>query len=75
MLFQPFPMLGGQSPKKAARSKAGRRDMPDWLKYLENGAAHRAQGHPFYDLGWMWEALKSRTGGSDSASGRSWRIG
>jgi hypothetical protein len=44
----------------AARSKAGRRKVVEWLKYLENGAARRsqAQGHPAYDFGWMWEALK-----------------
>ena len=53
-------MLDGKSPKQAARSKAGRRKVADWLKYLENAAAHRAQaqGHPAYDFGWMWEELK-----------------
>jgi hypothetical protein len=60
ILSQPIPMLDGKSPKQAARSKAGRQKVADWLKYLENGAAHRAQsqGHPAYDFGWMWEALK-----------------
>ena len=52
--------LDGKSPKQAARSKVGRQEVADWLKYLENGAARRAQsqGHPAYDFGWMWEALK-----------------
>ncbi len=60
ILSQPIPMLDGKSPKQAARSKAGRRKVVEWLKYLENGAARRsqAQGHPAYDFGWMWEALK-----------------
>jgi hypothetical protein len=60
ILSQPIPALDGKSPKQAARSKAGRQKVADWLKYLENGAAHRAQsqGHPAYDFGWMWEALK-----------------
>ena len=60
ILSQPIPMLDGKSPKQAARSKAGRRKVMEWLKYLENGAARRsqAQGHPAYDFGWMWEALK-----------------
>lgn len=60
ILSQPIPMLDGKSPKQAARSKAGRRKVVEWLKYLENGAARRslAQGHPAYDFGWMWDALK-----------------
>jgi len=58
ILSQPIPMLDGKSPKQAARSKTGRRKVVEWLKYLENGAARRSQGHPAYDFGWMWEALK-----------------
>ncbi|QQP93122.1 hypothetical protein IGS68_28615 (plasmid) [Skermanella sp. TT6] len=60
ILSQPIPMLDGKSPRQAARSKAGRRKVAEWLKSLENGTAHRsrAQGHPAYDFGWMWEALK-----------------
>ena len=60
ILSQPIPMLGGKSPWQAARSKAGRQKVAEWLKSLENGAARRsqAQGHPAYDFGWVWEALK-----------------
>ncbi|KJB91226.1 hypothetical protein N826_31570 [Skermanella aerolata KACC 11604] len=60
ILSQPIPMLDGKSPKQAARSKAGRRKVVEWLKVLENGAARRslAQGHPAYDFSWMWDALK-----------------
>jgi hypothetical protein len=25
---------------------------------VETGAARPSQGHPAYDFGWMWEALK-----------------
>jgi hypothetical protein len=40
-------MFDGKIQKQAARSKAGRQKVADWLKYLENGAARRAQsqGH------------------------------
>ena len=53
-------MLDGKSPRQAARSKAGRQKVAEWLKYLENQAAHRAVGGgmPAYDFGWMWEELK-----------------
>ena len=60
VLGQPLPMLDGQSPKQAARSKTGRQKVAQWLKYLENQTAHRAGGGhmPAYDFGWMWEELK-----------------
>ena len=60
LLGQPVPTLDGKSPRQAARSKAGRRKVAEWLKYLENQTAHRAAGGgmPAYDFGWMWEELK-----------------
>jgi hypothetical protein len=60
MLSQPVSMLDGKSPRQAARSKAGRRKVAEWLKYLENQTTHRAAGGgmPAYDFGWMWEELK-----------------
>jgi len=60
ILSQPVSMLDGKSPRQAARSKAGRQKVAEWLKYLENQAAHRAVGGgmPAYDFGWMWEELK-----------------
>jgi hypothetical protein len=61
MLSQPVPMLGGKSPRQAARSKAGRLKVAEWLKYLENQTAHRgagAGGLPAYDFGWMWDELR-----------------
>ena len=60
ILSQPVSMLDGKSPRQAARSKAGRQKVAEWLKYLENQTAHRAVGGamPAYDFGWMWEELK-----------------
>jgi hypothetical protein len=43
VLNDPVPMLGGISPREAARSDAGRKKLVAWLKELESGAAgHRA---------------------------------
>jgi hypothetical protein len=58
-LKSPVPMLGDRSPKQAVRSKSGRRQVAEWLKYLENQSTHRAgaSGEPCYDFTWMWEAL------------------
>jgi hypothetical protein len=60
LLGEPVPSLGGKSPRQAARGKAGRQKVAEWLKHLENQAAHRAVGGsmPAYDFGWMWEELK-----------------
>jgi hypothetical protein len=35
----PLPALGGKSPRKAARTPAGRKKVIEWLKYLENRSA------------------------------------
>jgi hypothetical protein len=58
-LKSPVPMLGGRTPKQAVRSKSGRQQVVEWLKYLENQSVHRAEasGEPSYDFTWMWEAL------------------
>jgi hypothetical protein len=60
MLSQPVPMLDGKSPRQAARSKAGRQKVAEWLKYLENHSARNARDGrmPAYDFGWLWEELK-----------------
>jgi hypothetical protein len=60
VLNGPIPMLGVISPREAARSDAGRRQLVAWLKELESGApGHRAVGNPLgtYDFGWMWAEL------------------
>ncbi|SFA62046.1 hypothetical protein SAMN04487972_14318, partial [Paracoccus halophilus] len=57
-LDAPLPMLGGKSPRQAARSAVGREKVVEWLKYLENGNARREGGAiAEYDFGWMWAEL------------------
>ena len=59
VLGEPVEMLDGKSPRQAARSRAGRRKVAEWLKYLENQTAHHAgaAAMPAYDVGWRWEEL------------------
>jgi hypothetical protein len=59
MLDEPIPMLGGKTPRQAARTKAGRAKVVAWLKYLENGIAQRDPDDPMatYDLSWLWAEL------------------
>jgi len=58
-LDTPVPMLGGKSPRQAARSAKGRMAVANWLKGFEQNAARRPPGDPMrdYDFGWMWEKL------------------
>lgn len=58
-LDEPVGMLGGKTPRQAARSRAGRAKLVGWLKYLENASAHHPPGDPMrtYDLGWLWQEL------------------
>lgn len=58
-LDEQFPVLDGKTPRQAARSKAGRERLVEWLKYLENGEARRASGQDQepYDFEWMWQEL------------------
>ena len=59
-LDEPIPMLGDKTPRQCAKSKTGREQVVEWLKYLENNELRRAagQGQTPYDSNWMWEALK-----------------
>jgi hypothetical protein len=59
-LDEPIPMLGDKTPRQCARSKKGREQVIEWLKYLENNELRRAtgQGQAPYDSSWMWEELK-----------------
>ncbi|MFW8609902.1 hypothetical protein [Rhizobium beringeri] len=61
ILDQPVAMLGDITPHAAARTKAGRKKVAEWLKYLEM----RSQSGPkpddpmaTYDFSWMWRELK-----------------
>lgn len=57
-LDAPIPTLSGKSPREAVRSPAGRRQVIDWLKLLENRSAKHDRG-PIaeYDFRWMWVEL------------------
>ena len=59
-LDESIPMLGDKTPRQCAKSKKGREQVIEWLKYLENNELHRAarQGQVPYDSRWMWEELK-----------------
>lgn len=58
-LDEPVPTLGHKTPRALARTKAGRVQAADWLKYIENGAGKAGAGDPMasYDFIWMWEEL------------------
>lgn len=58
VLEEPLPFLRGRTPIEAARSAENRQRVADWLKSLENTAAHRAGGAMGEtDFTWMWELL------------------
>jgi hypothetical protein len=59
LLDEPVPMLGNQTPRKAAKTKKGREKLTGWLKLLENSVAQEKAGSPMagYDVSWMWEEL------------------
>ena len=58
-LTDKIPALGDRTPRQAARSKAGRAQLVNWLKYMENAETRRArlQEQTPYDFSWMWEEL------------------
>jgi hypothetical protein len=58
-LGEPVPMLGGKTPRQAARSKKGRQAVANWLKTLELTSARLPADDPMrdYDYGWMWREL------------------
>lgn len=60
-LDQPVSMLGDISPRAAARSARGRRNLAAWLKYIENQSRNRSDADDplaTYDFSWMWRELK-----------------
>lgn len=59
LLDEPVPMLGNMTPRRAAKSAAGRAKLTAWLKLLENGAARQEAASPMAgcDLSWMWVEL------------------
>lgn len=54
-----IPALGDKTPRQALRSKAGRRQVLDWLKEMERMEARRAAhtGEAPYDFTWIWQEL------------------
>lgn len=59
-LDEPVGMLRDVSPRKAARSAAGRERVVAWLKYLENmGVKYNNPNDPMatYDFAWLWREL------------------
>jgi hypothetical protein len=61
LLDEPVPMLGDLSPRAAARSAKGRRNVAAWLKHIEN----RSRNVPdpddpiaTYDFTWLWRELR-----------------
>jgi len=57
-LATPVAELGGRSPQAAVRSKAGRWQVAQWLKYLEARGDEDAAGETAADLDWMWSRLR-----------------
>ncbi|WP_298854984.1 hypothetical protein [uncultured Ruegeria sp.] len=57
-LDQPIPALGDKTPRQASRSAAGKKQVIEWLKTIENRSA-RQTGSPVadYDFSWMWDEL------------------
>jgi hypothetical protein len=59
VLSEPVGALGGKTPRAAARTKSGRRQVAEWLKYMENQSSRAAAANPnmAYDFTWMWDEL------------------
>ncbi|MCJ2184234.1 DUF2384 domain-containing protein [Novosphingobium sp. 1949] len=58
VLDEPVPALGDKTPRQAVRTKAGRAQVVEWLKYLENGTAKSGNEQMAgYSFAWMWEEL------------------
>jgi hypothetical protein len=60
MLSEPIPILGNVTPRKAAKTAAGRAKVAAWLKTLENYSAQLGDSdNPIgtYDFSWLWLEL------------------
>ncbi|HEY3780174.1 MAG TPA: hypothetical protein VGL56_03755 [Fimbriimonadaceae bacterium] len=58
-LSEKVPMLGDKTPEQLVKTAAGRKEVVEWLKFLENASA-KAFGNDIasrYDFTWMWEEL------------------
>ena len=61
------PILGNQSPRKAAKTGKGREKVIRWLKMQENHSAQQGPDDPVgsYDFTWIWKELASATSGDE----------
>ena len=59
VLSEPIPMLGGETPRAKVSTEAGRREVAEWLKYMENlsSRSFAANAGKVYDFAWMWDEL------------------
>lgn len=57
-LATPVAELGDRSPEQAVRSKNGRWQVAQWLKYREARSGEDAGGAADADLDWMWSKLR-----------------
>ena len=60
LLDEPIPMLGDVSPRAAARSAQGRRNLAAWLKHIENRSRNAPDPNDpmaTYDFTWLWREL------------------
>ena len=61
LLDEPVPMLGNLTPRAAARSARGQRNLATWLKHLENRSSQAPDPNDpmaTYDFTWLWRELK-----------------
>ncbi|MCP4123490.1 MAG: hypothetical protein GY751_17205, partial [Bacteroidetes bacterium] len=58
-LDQPVGMLGDETPRNAAKTKAGKKKLVEWLKYLEQQTAKHQfpNSQSTYDFTWIWQEL------------------
>ena len=58
-LDEKIPALDDKTPRQCVKSKAGRKKVIEWLKYLENQEQRRANKKNMapYDSSWMWQEL------------------
>lgn len=59
-LDEPVGMLGTITPRDAARTTAGRKQLVTWLKFLENRSGNKPDpSDPMatYDFTWLWQEL------------------
>ncbi|MBC8413576.1 SEC-C domain-containing protein [bacterium] len=55
---EPVPALNGKTPQQAVKTKAGKAEVIELLKFFENAEErNKKNGAPYYDISWMWDRL------------------